>query len=71
MKNMDEAKETLVRVGESILSWDMRDQFIYMLKLTELVDLANVILAKYDGRNERLNDLVNMLKEGKDDTESA
>ena len=58
---MLQVPDTLAKATEAMPTWDPKDQFLFMMSLAELAELADKIMAKYDGRNERMRDFMDIM----------
>ena len=67
MKNMKEAQEIIKRANKEMDKWDMKDKLAFLFKYTELVEMADAIMAEYDGRADRLNQVMDSLRGGEDE----
>lgn len=67
MKSVSDINAVFDKVRASIDKWEVRDKLIFITALSEVADLANQIMWKYDGREDRMNEVIEALKGGNDD----
>ena len=67
MKNIIEAGAIMERASKEMDKWDMKEKLAFMFKYTELVEMADAIMAKYDGREDRLSQVMDSLRGGEDE----
>lgn len=66
MMTPEQTIETMNRATKEIQSWDFLDQLAFLQGLGQLAELADGILAKYDGRKQRMEELLDALTSEKE-----
>lgn len=66
MLTPEQTIETMNRAAKEMQSWDFLDQLAFLQGLGHLAEIADRILAKYDGRKQRMEELVDALTSEKE-----
>jgi len=61
MKNIEDVLNAIVRASQECQTWDFADQAYYISCLSKLGEICDKILAKYDGRGDRMQEFVDLL----------
>lgn len=61
MKSIDDLLNAIVRAGKECGTWDFDDQLTFITHITKLGRVCDAILAKYDGRTDRMQEFIDLL----------
>lgn len=61
MKNIYDLLKAIERAGKECETWDFDDQLTFITHITKLGRVCDAILAKYDGRTDRMQEFIDLL----------